>query len=85
MTDLIPRLRDWIPHAVTALGVVYASGQSTSRQQETARQVEKLEERADRNDERAVEFVRLAERIDGKVERVDGKLTMLIERTTAHP
>lgn len=90
MTDLIPRaLREWIPHALTAAGLIYAGAQTSSRQdsrqEETARQVAKLEARADRSDDRDVEVVRLVERVDGKVERVDAKLTMLIERTPARP
>jgi uncharacterized coiled-coil protein SlyX len=78
-------VREWLPHAMAVTGIVFAGGQTFRGQSETDRRVEKLEARADRGDDRASELARTLERVDGKIERVDAKLTLLVERTPARP
>lgn len=81
-------MRDWI-NVLPVLGMIFAGGQFYSRQAETDRSVAQMkvendrrfvqvEARIDRSDSTSVELVR-------KVERLDGKVDLLIERTPARP
>lgn len=73
-------LRDWLPHLMTVVGLIFAGGQAYSRDTDRERRVEKLEGRVDRGDDKFAEIGRAIERVDGKVERVDAKLSLVIER-----
>lgn len=71
-------LREWLPQLPAIVALIFGGGQFYSRQAETDRRVAQLEVRVDRSDNTTVELVR-------KVERVDGKLDVLIDRTAARP
>jgi hypothetical protein len=72
--DLLPL----VAILMTIAGIIYAAGQLHSRISATESAVSKLETRADRVDGDTRDLGR-------KLERVDGKLDLLIERTPARP
>ncbi len=71
-------MREWIPHVIALVGMIFAGGQLHGRLGENERRVVQLEARADRMDGDTRDLGR-------KIERLDGKLDVLIERTPARP